>query len=449
MDNNNKTNDQPFSATVYHDGECPICNVEINQMKRLDKTKQINWVDITKDQAALDAAGLTYQQTMDRIHVQDSNQVMQTGVKGFLSVWEHLPYFRRAVPIIKHTPLLLPLMEWGYVKFAKYRLKLTGKSPVKVKNDISNANPAGNNNMDSKHYLITGGSGFIGSNLIPQLLAQNNTVTVLTRSPAKTLAQFNNTVEVVDDLLKLDLSQKVDVIINLAGQGIADKRWSENVIKQLFDSRLLITRALVKYMSEATHKPELFISGSATGFYGLRDDEVLSETASGDSSLSSELCSEWEDEAKAAEELGIRCCYLRTGIVLGDGGALSKMLLPFKFGLGGPMGSCKQWMSWIHMDDLIGIINHIVKNPKVSGPVNGTAPNPVTNKEFATTLGKALNRPAFIPLPSFVLKLLMGEMGEELLLSGHRVVPAKMSVSGYPFIHEKLESALTDVVGKK
>ena len=449
MDNKHETDDQPYSATVYHDGECPICNVEINQMKRLDKTKKINWVDITKDQAALDAAGLTYQQTMDRIHVQDSDQVMQTGVKGFLSVWEHLPYFRRAVPIVKHTPFLLPLMEWGYVKFAKYRLKLTGKSPVKVKNDISKLNPAGNNNMDSKHYLITGGSGFIGSHLIPQLLAENNTVTVLTRSPAKTLAQFNNTVEVVDDLLKLDLSHKVDVIINLAGQGIADKRWSEDVVKQLFDSRLLVTRSLVKYMEQATHKPELFISGSATGFYGLRDDEVLSETASGDSSLSSEICSEWEDEAKAAEALGIRCCYLRTGIVLGDGGALSKMLLPFKFGLGGPMGSGKQWMSWIHMDDLIGIIQHIVKHPKVSGPVNGTAPNPVTNKEFATTLGKALNRPAFIPLPSFVLKLLMGEMGEELLLSGQRVVPAKMSVSGYPFIHETLESALVDVVGKK
>jgi len=170
MDNKHETDDQPYSATVYHDGECPICNVEINQMKRLDKTKKM----------------------------------------------EHLPYFRRAVPIVKHTPFLLPLMEWGYVKFAKYRLKLTGKSPVKVKNDISKLNPAGNNNMDSKHYLITGGSGFIGSHLIPQLLAENNTVTVLTRSPAKTLAQFNNTVEVVDDLLKLDLSHKVDVIINLA-----------------------------------------------------------------------------------------------------------------------------------------------------------------------------------------------------------------------------------------
>ena len=449
MDNNENTGAQAYSATVYHDGECPICNVEINQMKKLDKTNKIKWVDITKDQAALDAAGLTYQQTMDRIHVQDSNQVMQTGVVGFLSVWEHLPYFRRAVPIIRKTPFLLPLMEWGYVKFAKYRLKLTGKSIPNVNTDISMTKPAGNTSMDNKHYLITGGSGFIGSQLIPQLLAQNSTVTVLTRHPAKTLSQFNNTVAVIEDLDKMDLSEKVDVIINLAGQGIANKRWSEDYIRELFDSRLLITRKLVEYMQRATHKPELFISGSATGYYGLRDDKVLSEAATGDSSMSSELCTEWEEEAKAAEALGVRTCYLRTGIVLGDGGALSKMLPPFKFGLGGPIGSGEQWMSWIHMDDLIGIINHIVKHPKISGPVNGTAPNPVTNKEFSKTLGKVLKRPAFIPLPAAAIKFLMGEMGEELLLSGHRVVPAKMTIAAYPFKYDKLEPALADVVSKK
>ena len=455
MINNSKTDTESYSATVYHDGECPICNVEINAMKRIDKTKKINWVDISKDQAALDAAGLSYQQTMDRIHVQDENQVMQTGANGFLSIWQHLPYFRRLVPVFKHTPFLLPLMEWCYVLFAKYRLKLTGRNMVNSvahqnsENVTSHPTQSGVSQLDSKHYLITGGSGFIGSHLIPKLLSENNTVTVLTRTPAKTLAQFNNTIAVIDDLSALDAHKRFDVIINLAGQGIADKRWSEKVIQQLFDSRLLTTRALVEFMQRAVFKPELFISGSATGFYGLRDDEVLSETASGDSSFSSELCAEWEDEAKAAEALGIRCCYLRTGIVLGNGGALSKMLPPFKFGLGGPMGSGKQWMSWIHMDDLIGIIGHIVKSPKVSGPVNGTAPNAVTNKEFASALGKALNRPAFIPLPGFVLKLLMGEMGQELLLSGHRVVPAKISVSGYSFKHEHLESALTDVLKTK
>jgi len=446
------------SATVYHDGECPICNVEINAMKRIDKAKRIKWVDISKDQAALDAAGLSYQQTMDRIHVQDENQQMVTGALGFMSVWQHLPYFRRLVPVIKHTPGLMWLMEKAYVLFAKYRLKLTGKTmsnamshTVKSNNttDAYAASQEGINGMNNKHYLITGGSGFIGSHLIPKLLKANIAVTVLSRTPAKTLAQFNQAVAVIDDLAKLDSSAHFDVVINLAGQGIADKRWSETVVEQLFDSRLLTTRALVEFMSRAETKPELFISGSATGYYGLRGDEELTEEAQGDKSLSTELCADWEEEAQAAEALGIRCCYLRTGIVLGNGGALSKMLPPFKFGLGGPMGDGKQYMSWIHMDDLIGIISHIVKHPEVSGPVNGTAPNPVPNKVFATKLGKVLNRPAFIPLPAFVLKLLMGEMGEELLLSGHRAVPEKISNAGYSFIYENLEPALSAVINKK
>ena len=469
MNNKLEMAETSHSATVYHDGECPICNIEINAMKRIDKRKHIKWVDISKDQAALDAAGLSYQQTMDRIHVQDENQQMITGVEGFMSVWKHLPYFRRVVPVIRHTPGLFWLMEKAYVLFAKYRLKMTGKTVATVAiqadakpatpkasqdtvsmvtTDPSNLSRSGVSNVDAKHYLITGGSGFIGSHLIPKLLADDNSVTVLTRTPAKTLSQFKQTISVVDDLNSLDSSAHFDVVINLAGQGIADKRWSDKVKQQLFDSRLLTTRALVEFMKRADTKPGLFISGSATGFYGLRDDEVLTEAAQGDSSFSTEICSEWEYEAKEAEALGIRCCYLRTGIVLGNGGALSKMLPPFKFGLGGPMGDGKQYMSWIHMADLIGIIRHIVSDSRITGPVNGTAPHPVTNKVFASTLGKVLKRPAFLPLPAFVLKLLMGEMGEELLLSGHRVVPEKITDAGYQFTYETLEPALTEVLKK-
>ena len=313
----------------------------------------------------------------------------------------------------------------------------------------STSSQQGVNNVSNKHFLITGGSGFIGSHLIPKLLKANIAVTVLTRSPAKTLSQFNQKITVIEDLESLDSSANFDVVINLAGQGIADKRWSEDIIKQLFDSRLFTTRDLVKFMKRAETKPKLFISGSATGYYGLRGDEELTEEAEGDTSLSTELCADWEEEAQAAEALGIRCCYLRTGIVLGNGGALSKMLPPFKFGLGGPMGDGKQYMSWIHMDDLIGIISHIIKTPTVHGPVNGTAPNPVTNKVFATTLGKVLKRPAFIPLPAPVLKFLMGEMGEELLLAGHRAIPKKITDAGYSFIHENLDTALSAVINKK
>ena len=446
MADNNNSNEQLPEATVYHDGECPICNVEINAMKRLDKQQKIKWVDISRDQAALDAAGLGYQETMDRIHVKQADGSMITGVSGFLVVWAQLPYFRRLVPIIKRVPFLQRGLEWAYVLFAKYRLKLTGKTMVtQADNYTIQENPT----MQAKHYLISGGSGFIGSHLIPRLLSEGNKVTILSRTPAKTLAQFQQNVKVIDDLSKLGPTDHFDIIINLAGQGIADKRWSDKVKQQLFDSRLLITRALVAYMQQAEVKPELFISGSATGIYGLRDDEVLTESATGDDSFSTELCADWEAEAKAAEALGIRCCYLRTGIVLGNGGALDKMLPPFKFGLGGPMGSGKQWMSWIHMNDLIGIILHVVAHKQLSGPINGTAPAPVTNKVFASTLGKVLKRPAFLPLPGFVLKLLMGQMGEELLLSGHRAIPEKVTAAGYQFIHEELESALGAVINNK
>ncbi|MGB1310668.1 MAG: TIGR01777 family oxidoreductase [Leucothrix sp.] len=447
--------EQDPSATVYHDGECPICNVEINAMKRLDKAKRIKWVDISKDQAALDAAGLSYQATMDRIHVKTADDSMITGVSGFMIVWAELPYFRRLVPIIRYVPGLQRLMEWAYVLFAKYRLKLTGKAMQSTMNDDTNASQIaapteqGVKIMSNKRYLITGGSGFIGSHLIPQLLAADNHVTVLTRTPAKTLAQFNHKISVVDKLDTLDNAAQFDVIINLAGQGIADKRWTDLVKQQLFDSRLLTTRALVEFMSRVDHKPELFISGSATGIYGLRDDQILTEDAQGDSSFSTKLCTDWEAEANAAEALGIRCCYLRTGIVLGKGGALSKMLPPFKFGLGGPMGNGQQWMSWIHINDLTGIIHHTVAHSDLSGPINGTAPNPVTNKVFASTLGNVLKRPAFLPLPSFVLKLLMGQMGEELLLSGHRAIPDKITRSGYSFIYESLEPALASIINNK
>ena len=168
---------------------------------------------------------------------------------------------------------------------------------------------------------------------------------------------------------------------------------------------------------------------------------------SGDNSFSSKLCLDWEREAQHSEALGIRTCYLRTGIVLGkNGGALSKMLPAFKLGLGGPMGSGRQWMSWIHIDDLIGIIFHVINNKDIKGAVNGTAPNPVTNKVFTSTLACVLKRPAFFPMPAFVLKLMLGEMAQELLLSGQHVIPKKLLDAGYGFQYAELENALREIV---
>ncbi len=265
--------------------------------------------------------------------------------------------------------------------------------------------------MHKKRLLITGGSGFIGSRLVPVLLDQGHDVTVLTRNPDKTALHFNHAVTTVEQLNKLNDTEAFDVVINLAGQGITDKRWTQNIKKQIRDSRISTTQNLISYLQGVEKKPELLISGSAIGYYGMQGDEPLDEQASADNSFSSRLCVDWEREAQHAEVLGIRTCYLRTGIVLGKkGGALSKMLPAFKLGLGGPMGSGRQWMSWVHIDDLIGIILHVFDNKDVKGAINATAPNPVSNKVFSSILGRGLKRPAFLPMPAFVLKLMLGEM---------------------------------------
>ncbi|MCK5810513.1 MAG: TIGR01777 family oxidoreductase [Cocleimonas sp.] len=305
---------------------------------------------------------------------------------------------------------------------------------------------------NKKHYLVTGGSGFIGSQLCKTLLEKEQRVTVLTRTPQKTKAKFSAQLgSLADHLVCIghldDFNQSVDIIINLAGQGIMDKRWTETIKQQLLDSRLNTTQAVVDYVKRCKNKPELVISGSAIGYYGMQHGDIrLDETAQGDHSFASQLCIEWEDKAKALEVFGIRTCYLRTGIVLGKGGALAKMLPPFKLGLGGKIGSGQQWMSWIHLNDLLNIIHFICDNETIEGVTNATASNPVRNREFTKILGKMLKRPTFIPMPAIVLKLMLGEGAEELLLAGQRVVPKKMQEAGFVFQFPELEKAMKDVI---
>ena len=315
--------------------------------------------------------------------------------------------------------------------------------------------------MYQQRYLITGGSGFIGTALIKQLLLENHDVTVLTRNEVKTANHFKQVIDVeredyqsktkvktISSLDAIDPDQSFDVVINLAGQGIADKRWSDEVKQQLIDSRINTTKALHAHLKEVLVKPDVFISGSALGFYGLRDsDDEINESGATDNSFSSQLCQQWEAEAQAIEAMNIRSCYLRTGIVLGkNGGALGKILPPFKMALGGSIGNGKQWMSWIHMDDIVGMIRFAIENDSIKGAINGTAPNPVINKVFSKTLAKVLKRPAIFPMPAFVVKLLFGQMGEELLLTGQRVVPEKIMQAGFKFKHQNLESALKEIL---
>jgi len=293
------------------------------------------------------------------------------------------------------------------------------------------------------NILITGGTGFIGSALCSRLLDAQHHLVVLSRHPEK----IKSPVQGIGSLDNLTDDIVFDAVINLAGEPIVDKRWSDRQKQRILSSRLDTTKALIAYFARIDRKPDVFISGSAIGYYGTgKTNEPIDETGSGDDSFSSQICREWETIALEAEPLGIRTCLLRTGIVLGKGGALGKMLGPFKLGGGGKLGQGTQWMSWIHINDLIGIILYCLEQGDVQGPVNGTAPNPVTNQQFTKALGKVLNRPTFFSMPAAAIKLAMGQMGEELLLTGKRILPRKIQDAGYTFLYENLEEALADVI---
>ncbi|GAB1264174.1 TIGR01777 family oxidoreductase [Aurantivibrio infirmus] len=293
------------------------------------------------------------------------------------------------------------------------------------------------------NLLITGGTGFIGTALCSHLSDQHD-ITLKTRYPES----ISGNIKGISSLSQLAPTKVFDVVINLAGEPIANKRWSKNQKRKIIDSRINGTEELVNFFKNSKEKPSLLISGSAIGYYGVGStNETIDEDNSGDKSFSSSLCTTWENTAMQAESLGIRTCTLRTGIVLGkNGGALKKMLLPFKLGLGGRIGTGNQWMSWIHIDDLIGIINYCIEHKDLHGPINGTAPNPTSNAEFTKILSKTLKRPAFFHLPSPIIKFLAGEMGEELLLAGKKVVPSKILAAGYNFKYAYLEEALSNIL---
>ncbi len=293
--------------------------------------------------------------------------------------------------------------------------------------------------------LITGGTGFIGQAFIRERQPHGVNFTCLSRTPDKVNKMFGGSVRGVSSLMEVD-GEQFDAVINLCGEPIADKRWSEAQKQRLRESRLNMTRALVEWIALSEKKPNVMISGSAIGYYGSQaGDEFLVEDSAHKPGFTHSLCADWEAEALRAAEHGVRVCLIRTGVVLGHGGALNKMLLPFKLGLGGPIGTGQQWMSWIHIEDEIRAIQFLLRHHTLQGAFNLTAPEAAHNKDFTATLGRVLKRPAVLPLPPFVVEVMLGE-GAELLLEGQRVFPKRLLDAGFEFTYPDLEPALEAVL---
>ncbi len=294
--------------------------------------------------------------------------------------------------------------------------------------------------------LISGASGLVGTHLIPTLLAKGHQIYKLVRRAPRGIDEIEWDAEKgFGDEEKLE---DFDAVIHLAGDNIASENWSEEKKRKIRDSRVVGTRVLVDALKRRIVPPKHFISASAIGFYGNREAELLNEESVVGKGFLPEICEEWESEALKAVNFGARVVLLRTGVVLAkDGGALAKMLTPFKFAVGGVVGSGKQYMSWIALDDVIKIIHFALDNTDLSGAINVTAPNAVTNEEFTRTLGKVINRPTILPIPEFAIKLLFGEMGETLLLEGARVYPQKLLDANFAFDYTDLETALRQILG--
>jgi uncharacterized protein (TIGR01777 family) len=298
--------------------------------------------------------------------------------------------------------------------------------------------------------IITGATGLIGAALVRALMAEGHSITRLVRGESRaTGASDVSEVRWNPDAgtIEAERLEGHDAAVHLAGEPIAEGRWTDEKKRRIRESRVQGTRLISETLAGLTSKPEVLVSASAIGFYGDRGDEVLTEeSASGDDFLS-EVCREWEKATLAASQAGIRVVHLRTGIVLSrEGGALAKMLTPFKLGVGGRIGSGRQYMSWIDIEDEVGVIRHALMDKSLRGPVNTVAPHPVTNNEFTKTLGRVLGRPTVFPMPAFAARLAFGEMADALLLAGQRVEPARLKASGYTFAYPELESSLHHVL---
>lgn len=298
------------------------------------------------------------------------------------------------------------------------------------------------------HILLTGGTGLIGRALCRYWAQQGHQLTVWSRTPQQVTHLCGAGVRGIGRLEDIT-DEPVDAVVNLAGAPIADRPWTRKRKALLWASRVSLTEQLLAWLETRAQKPRVLLSGSAVGWYGDGGERELHEDSPQVcDDFPAQLCGAWEETAQRAEALGMRVVLLRTGLVLAaEGGLLKRLLLPFKLGLGGPLGSGRQWMPWIHISDQIALIDFLLQQEQASGPYNACAPNPVRNREFSQALGRELHRPAFMPAPAFALRLALGELSE-LLLGGQRALPTRLLAAGFSFRFTHLDVALADLLGQ-
>ena len=295
---------------------------------------------------------------------------------------------------------------------------------------------------DIMRILLTGGTGFLGKALCAELLKQQHQLTIFTRQPEKVTKQYQGKVQAISKFEQLNLNSQFDVVINLAGEGIADKPWTNKRKQALYDSRVSLTKDLVNWLKQCSHQPQLLISGSAIGWYGNQNDNSVDENSAPHQEFVHDLCHAWEQAALVMQSSSTRVCIIRTGVVLAAQGGMLKRLLPvFKLNLGGRLGNGQQWFSWIGLDDFIAAILFLIHHPQVDGIFNLTAPNPVTNQQFTQIFAQHLHRIAPFPVPRIFLKLLLGEMST-LLLDGQQVIPQRLINLDFDFKSPTLDQAL-------
>jgi uncharacterized protein (TIGR01777 family) len=312
--------------------------------------------------------------------------------------------------------------------------------------------PRFNGEKMSPKIIVIGGTGFIGRHLCSALVATNNDVIVLTRNIEKAKAIFNNEVIAVywdgkSSAGWLKYADGANAIVNLAGDNIGAGRWTKKKKNRILESRIHAGEAIGEAIANIKDKPKVLIQASGIGIYGDRKDEILDESSSIGSSFMPDIARQWEQSVKEIEMMGVRVVYIRSGVVLGKGADfLRRILLPFRFFIGGHLGSGKQWISWIHLDDEIRAIKFLLEREDLNGVFNLSTPNSLTYKDFSKILGKLIKRPSWFHVPGLVLKILLGEMGEGLVLSGQRAIPKRLSEAGFEFTYPELESALNEIL---